>query len=120
MREEYVKASNSKENAEDQLLEICLAHFRFAVNFGSYYDLMFTNNDSLCDSISPEILTYAALPVKSVIEKIDPENVKINFLHWLSLIHGFYQSAYTNMTKRGTEAELLLEKISRDFIKGIK
>lgn len=120
LREEYIKASLLKDNPEDQLLEICLAHFRFSVNYGSYYDLMFTNNDSLCQSISPEILTFSALPVKSVIEKIAPENVKIHFLHWFSLVHGFYEVAYKNMSKKGTEAELLLEKISRDFIKGIK
>lgn len=120
LREEYIKASSLKETPEEQLVEICLAHFRFAMNHSSYYDLMFTNNDSLCQSISPEILTYSAAPVKSVIEKIDSANVKIHFLHWFSLVHGFYEVAYKNMAKRGIEAELLLEKISRDFIKGIK
>jgi hypothetical protein len=120
LRDEYIKASTLKENAEEQLVEICLAHYRFALKYSSYYELMFTHNDALCKSISPNELTQAAEPVRKVIDQINPSKSMVNFLHWFSLVHGFYEVTHQNLSKKGSEAEKLLEEIIRNFIKGIK
>ncbi len=120
LRDEYVKAAILKESAEDQLVEICLAHYRFALKHARYYELMFTHNDALCKSISPNELTQAAEPVRKVIDQINPRKSMTNFLHWFSLVHGFYEVTHQNLSKKGSEAEKLLEEIVRDFIKGIQ
>ncbi|OAQ38956.1 hypothetical protein A5893_13035 [Pedobacter psychrophilus] len=120
LRDEYVMATLSKENPEEQLIEICLAHYRFALKHSRYYELMFSQNNSLCKSISPEILTQAAEPVKSVIGKIASSKNIVHFLHWFSLVHGFYEVAHKNLSKKEKEAEKVLEDIIHNFIKGIK
>jgi len=120
LRDDYVKATLSKENPEDQLIEICLAHYHFALKHARYYELMFTHNDSLCKSISPDVLTQSAEPVRNVIEKITASKNITHFLHWFSLVHGFYEVAHKNLSKKGKDAEHVLEDIIRNFIKGIK
>lgn len=116
LRDEYSKAASSDDNAELQLIEICMAHLRFAQNFTEYYDLMFSSNETFCKSVSADILMQAAEPVKNVLEKVTASKDIKHFLHWFSLVHGFYEVTKKNDNKN----ETMLKEIVLDFIKGIK
>lgn len=120
LRDEYIQASVSSINVEEQLIAICIAHYQFALQHTRYYELMFTNNSALCKSASSNEIRQAAEPVRQIIEKITGQDNMTHFMHWFSLVHGYYEVTSKDSSRKYDELKKVLAQIAVNFIKGIK
>lgn len=120
LRDEYIKAIAYSENVEEQLLNICLTHYRFAHQNSEYYELMFNSNEAFCKKVSLDTVLQAAEPIKSVLEAITNRRDITDFLHWFSLVHGYYEVTKQNFTGNWKKGEVALTKMVNHFIKGIQ
>ncbi|MEL7123170.1 MAG: TetR/AcrR family transcriptional regulator [Bacteroidota bacterium] len=120
LKNEYLRSTQSNESAEAKLIELTVAHYRFAIHQKTYYDLMFQMNGSTCSLPSGAVLQNPSKPINELLSYITGYKVdKTLFFHWWALAHGFVAITNAGKTKE-EEAITMLRSIMKDFIKGIK
>ena len=119
LKNEYQKSVQANDNPETQLIELTVAHYRFAIHQKTYYDLMFQMNGSTCSLPGGSVLENASLPIRELLQFIAGNVDKTLFFHWWALAHGFVAITNADKTKE-SEAILTLREIMKNFIKGIK
>lgn len=119
LRNEYKRSIQAQDTAEAKLVELTLAHYRFAVRQGAYYDLMFQMNGSTCALPQSDVLENASLPIRQLLETVAGKVDKALFFHWWALAHGFVTITQADKT-REKEAIELLKVIVQQFIRGIQ
>lgn len=120
LRDAYVAAISKMENPEDQLSELCKAHYLFSRKHARYYELMFQTNGVSCKNAAGEVLQHTSEPVRELIRQIAGHVDRTLFFTWWSLIHGFTVIMQGNFSLPEKEALTLLEAMVRNFIKGIR
>lgn len=119
LKSEYMRSVQSADTVETKLIELTVAHYRFAVYQKTYYDLMFQMNGSTCSLPGGSVLENASLPIRELLQTIAGKADKTLFFHWWALAHGFVAITTADKTKEN-EAIATLREIMKNFIKGIK
>ena len=120
LRRAYVKSGDNAIDATEKLVQLTLAHYRFARQHRAYYELMFQMNGSECSTPGGDVLQTASEPIRQLIQKIHGEVNRTLFFHWWALAHGFVVITDTQSKLSLAEALKMLSTIIRRFVSSIR
>ena len=120
LRQAYVQSEAEATNADEKLVQLTVAHYRFARQHRAYYELMFQMNGSGCRMPGGGVLQTASEPIRQLIQDIHGKVNRTLFFHWWALAHGFVIITGTQPKISIAEATEMLCTIVRRFVSSIR
>lgn len=120
LRQAYVRSGTNATSTAEKLVQLTLAHYRFACQHRAYYELMFQMNGSGCSMPGGDVLQTTSEPIRQLIQDIHGKVDRTLFFHWWALAHGFVVITGTQAKLPLHEATEMLGEIAQRFVTSIQ
>ncbi|MGD1841025.1 MAG: TetR/AcrR family transcriptional regulator [Thermonemataceae bacterium] len=120
LKEAYYDSIRRADDPTSQLENVFMAHVQFALEFPTYYELMFNHKFKKYQTQSIENKQKACQVIFKVITDIGTTDPQTTFIHLFALLEGFIKISNELPEQSNDFINSTIKQIAKNFISGLK